>query len=61
MSLELLSRLQSDQSFNRTFYSLSFSLNGFGFSTNIDYDSELAEKAFDGDFSELPKRSPPKS
>ena len=46
MSIELLSRLHFDQSFNGTFSSLSVSAKTFRFSTNMDEDSELAEKAF---------------
>ena len=55
MSLELLSKLHFDQSINRTFSSLSGSWKRFCFSTNMDEYSELAEKAFNGDFPELPK------
>ena len=61
MSLELLSRLHFDQSFNRTFSPLSGSWKKFRFWSNMDQDSELAEKAFNGNFLELPKRSSPKS
>ena len=46
MSIELLSRLHFDQSFNGTFSSLSVSAKTFRFSTNMGEDSELAEKAF---------------
>ena len=46
MSIELLSRLHFDQTFNGTFSSLAVSAKTFCFSTNMDEDSELAEKAF---------------
>lgn len=47
----------SDNSFNRMLSSLSVSPNNFHFSANLDEYSELTEKAFNGDFLELPKRS----
>ena len=44
--------------FNQTASPLTISPNKFCFSANMDEDSELAEKVLNGDFSELPKRSP---
>ena len=44
--------------FNQTASPLTISPNKFYFSANMDDDSELAEKVLNGDFSELPKRSP---
>ena len=63
MSLGLHSRLHFDHSIKRTLSPLFESSNRshfplFRFS---DEDSGLAEKVFYGDFSELPKRSPPKA
>ena len=44
---------------NRTVSPLSISPNRFSFSADMDEASDLAEKALDGEFPELPKKSPP--
>ena len=41
------------------YYLLSPNMNRFRFSTNMNEGWELAVRAFNRDFSELPKRSPP--
>ena len=53
-------RLHFDHSFNGTFSSLSVSSKRFCFSANMDEDSELAKKAFNGVFPEILNRWPPK-
>ena len=44
---------------NRTASSLSISPNRFSFSADMDEASNLAEKALNREFPELPKKSPP--
>ena len=44
---------------NRTASPLSISPNRFSFSADMDEASDLAEKALNGEFPELPKKSPP--
>ena len=44
-----------DYSFNRTVSPLSVNPNRFSFSADMDEASELAEKALNGEFPELPK------
>ena len=46
-----------DYSFNRTVSPLSVSPNRFSFSADMHEASELAEKALNGEFPELPKKS----
>ena len=45
--------------FNRTVSPLSISPNRFSFSADMDKASDLAEKALNGEFPELPQKSPP--
>ena len=45
--------------FNRTVSLLSVSHNRFSFSAGMDKASDLAERALNGEFPELPKKSPP--
>ena len=47
-----------DNPFNQTVSPFTICLNKFCFSTNMDEESELAEKVFNRDFPELSKRSP---
>ena len=46
---------------NRTISPLSVSTNRFSFSADMDEASDLAERALNGEFPELPKKSPPKA
>ena len=46
---------------NRTISPLSVSTNRFSFSANMDEASDLAERALNEEFPELPKKSPPKA
>ena len=48
-----------DFSSNRTVSPLSISPNRFSFSADVDEASDLAEKALNGEFPELPKKFPP--
>ena len=46
---------------NRTIFPLSVSTNRFSFSADMDEASDLAERALNGEFPELPKKSSPKA
>ena len=52
-------RQGSPNCFNRTVSPLSISPNRFSFSADMDKASDLAEKALNGEFPELPQKSPP--